>query len=83
MIKLTEILIVEDEMIIAANISMQLSNLGYDVIGIIPRAEEVLNFIQILLCSSTLSTNWLINKLLKEYLSHQAFSFTNPSITFW
>ena len=46
MIKLTEILIVEDEMIIAANISMQLSNLGYDVIGIIPRAEEVLNFIQ-------------------------------------
>lgn len=36
------ILIVEDEMIIAANISLQLTHLGYDVIGIIPRAEEVL-----------------------------------------
>ncbi|MCL6462075.1 MAG: response regulator [Flavobacterium micromati] len=36
------ILIVEDEMIIAANISLQLTNLGYKVIGIIPRAEEVM-----------------------------------------
>ncbi|HSN48469.1 MAG TPA: response regulator [Flavobacterium sp.] len=36
------ILIVEDEMIIAANISLQLTHLGYDVTGIIPRAEEVL-----------------------------------------
>jgi len=36
------ILIVEDEMIIAANISRQLSQLGYDVIGAIPRAEEAL-----------------------------------------
>jgi len=36
------ILVVEDEMIIAANISMQLSQLVYDVIGVIPRAEEVL-----------------------------------------
>jgi len=36
------ILIVEDEMIIAANISLQLTHLGYEVTGIIPRAEEVL-----------------------------------------
>jgi DNA-binding LytR/AlgR family response regulator len=37
----TKILIVEDEMIIAANISLQLTTLGYYVIGILPRAEEV------------------------------------------
>ncbi|HLV15011.1 MAG TPA: LytTR family transcriptional regulator DNA-binding domain-containing protein [Xanthomarina sp.] len=37
-----KILIVEDEMIIAANISLQLTSLGYDVIGIIPRGEEAL-----------------------------------------
>lgn len=37
-----KILIVEDEMIIAANISLQLSNLGYEVSGIIPRGEEAL-----------------------------------------
>ncbi|MEH6536541.1 MAG: LytTR family transcriptional regulator DNA-binding domain-containing protein [Psychroserpens sp.] len=37
-----KILIVEDEMIIAANISLQLTTLGYDVIGIVPRAEEAL-----------------------------------------
>ena len=36
------ILIVEDEMIIAANISLQLTHLGYEVTGIIPRAEDVL-----------------------------------------
>lgn len=42
----TKILIVEDEMIIAANISLQLTNLGYEVIGIIPRAEEVLPLIR-------------------------------------
>ncbi len=40
------VLIVEDEMIIAANISMQLNNLGYQVTGIIPRAEEVLPHIK-------------------------------------
>ncbi len=40
--KKTSILIVEDEMIIAANISLQLNHLGYEVTGIIPRAEEVL-----------------------------------------
>lgn len=38
----TRILIVEDEMIIAANISLQLSTLGYEVTGIIPRGEEAL-----------------------------------------
>ncbi len=37
-----KILIVEDEMIIAANISLQLSSLGYEVTGIIPRGEEAL-----------------------------------------
>lgn len=37
-----KILIVEDEMIIAANISLQLSILGYDVTGIVPRGEEAL-----------------------------------------
>jgi len=41
-----KILIVEDEMIIAANISLQLSTLGYDVIGIIPRAQEALSCIK-------------------------------------
>lgn len=38
----TKILIVEDEMIIAANISLQLTSLGYEVTGIIPRAEDAL-----------------------------------------
>ena len=37
-----KILIVEDEMIIAANISLQLSQLGYEVTGIIPRGEEAI-----------------------------------------
>ena len=37
-----KILIVEDEMIIAANISLQLSELGYEVTGIVPRGEEAL-----------------------------------------
>ncbi len=41
-----KILIVEDEMIIGANISLQLSNLGYEVSGIIPRGEEALIHIQ-------------------------------------
>lgn len=35
----TRIMIVEDDMIIAANISLQLSNLGYEVTGIETRAE--------------------------------------------
>jgi len=37
-----KVLIVEDEMIIGANISLQLSKLGYEVNGIIPRGEEAL-----------------------------------------
>ncbi len=46
MINATKILIVEDEMIIAANISLQLSELGYEVTGILPRGEEVLPHIK-------------------------------------
>jgi DNA-binding LytR/AlgR family response regulator len=41
-----KILIVEDEMIIAANISLQLTSLGYEVTGIIPRGEEALLHIE-------------------------------------
>ena len=41
-----KIFIVEDEMIIAANISLQLTNLGYEVTGIVPRGEEALLHIQ-------------------------------------
>ena len=41
-----KILIVEDEMVIAANISLQLSDLGYEVTGILPRGEEALIQIQ-------------------------------------
>ncbi len=37
-----KILIVEDEMVIGANISLQLSSLGYEVTGILPRGEEAL-----------------------------------------
>ena len=35
-----KVLIVEDEMIIAAKISMHLEQLGYEVVGILPRGEE-------------------------------------------
>lgn len=42
MTKPTRILIVEDEMIIGANISLQLTSLGYEVSGIVPRGEEAL-----------------------------------------
>ncbi|MGB5420374.1 LytR/AlgR family response regulator transcription factor [Algibacter sp.] len=41
-----KILIVEDEMIIAANISLQLITLGYEVTGIISRGEEALIHIE-------------------------------------
>jgi DNA-binding LytR/AlgR family response regulator len=37
-----KILVVEDEMIIGANISLQLTSLGYEVSGIVPRGEEAL-----------------------------------------
>ncbi len=40
------ILIVEDDMIIAANISLQLSNLGYEVIGIESRGEEAISHVE-------------------------------------
>jgi DNA-binding LytR/AlgR family response regulator len=39
-------LIVEDEMIIGANISLQLSNLGHEVSAIIPRGEEAIQFLK-------------------------------------
>lgn len=43
MSKSIKILIVEDDMIIAANISLQLSKLGYDVTGIESRGEDAIN----------------------------------------
>jgi DNA-binding LytR/AlgR family response regulator len=43
MSKKARILIVEDDMIIAANISLQLSNLGYEVTGIESRGEDAVN----------------------------------------
>jgi CheY-like chemotaxis protein len=39
----TRLMIVEDDMIIAANISLQLSNLGYEVTGIETRGEDAIN----------------------------------------
>jgi CheY-like chemotaxis protein len=42
-----KILIVEDEMLIAANISMQLESLGYEVLEIIPRGQEAINAVKI------------------------------------
>jgi DNA-binding LytR/AlgR family response regulator len=39
---LIKILVVEDEMIIAAKISMQLTNLGYEVTGILPVGEQAI-----------------------------------------
>ena len=44
--KTYKILIVEDEMIIAANIAMQLNNLGYQVTGTLPRGEDVIPHIE-------------------------------------
>ena len=41
-----KILIVEDEMIIGANISLQLSKLGYEVTGIISKGEEALSHVR-------------------------------------
>ena len=46
MSKKIKILVVEDEMVIGANISLQLSELGYEVTGIIPRGEEALIHIE-------------------------------------
>ncbi len=39
----TRILIVEDDMIIAANISLQLTKLGYEITGIETRGEDAIN----------------------------------------
>jgi DNA-binding LytR/AlgR family response regulator len=44
--KLVHILIVEDELVLAANLSNQLTSLGFYVMGIIPRANEALLFLQ-------------------------------------
>lgn len=41
-----KIFIVEDEMIIAANISLQLTNLGYEITGIVPRGEVALAHVE-------------------------------------
>ncbi len=41
-----KILVVEDEMIIAANISLQLTELGYEVTGIVSRGEEALRHLK-------------------------------------
>lgn len=41
-----KILIVEDEMIIGANISLQLTSLGYKVIGIMPKGKDALKEIK-------------------------------------
>lgn len=38
-----KILIVEDEMLIAVNIAMQLESIGYEVVGIVPRGIEAVN----------------------------------------
>ncbi|SEQ86598.1 two component transcriptional regulator, LytTR family [Hyunsoonleella jejuensis] len=43
----TKILIVEDEMVIAANISLQLTELGYEITGIVPRGEDALKQIEV------------------------------------
>ena len=40
------ILIVEDDMIIAANISLQLTNLGYQITGMVSRGEEAFRHIK-------------------------------------
>lgn len=41
-----KILIVEDEMLIAANLAMQLENIGYEIVGIFPRGEDAINAIK-------------------------------------
>jgi DNA-binding LytR/AlgR family response regulator len=43
---LVKILVVEDEMLIGAKISMQLTNLGYEITGIVPRGEEAILHVQ-------------------------------------
>ena len=43
---LIKILVVEDEMIIGAKISMQLTSLGYEVTGLLPRGEEAISHVK-------------------------------------
>ena len=43
---LIKILVVEDEMIIAAKIAMQLTSLGYEVTAILPRGDEALEHVK-------------------------------------
>ena len=47
MTTLKRILIVEDDMIIAANLSMQLTQLGYEVTGIETRGEEAVAHVKV------------------------------------
>lgn len=47
MSKKIRILIVEDDMIIAANISLQLTKLGYEVTGIASRGKDALNNVRV------------------------------------
>lgn len=44
--KKARILIVEDDMIIAANISLQLTKLGYEVTGIVSRGEDAITHVK-------------------------------------
>ena len=60
-----QLLIVEDDMIIAAKVSMQLTNLGYEVTGIVPRGEEAIRHVEenvpdIILLSSFSRTSKLL-----------------------
>ena len=41
-----KILVIENEMVIAAKISMQLTNLGYEVTGILSRGEEAIQHVK-------------------------------------
>ncbi|MFK5974251.1 MAG: response regulator transcription factor [Flavobacteriaceae bacterium] len=42
--KSIRVLIVEDDMIIAENLSVQLTKLGYDIVGIVSKGEEAISF---------------------------------------
>ena len=46
MTKAPKVLIVEDDMIIAADISMQLVKMGYQIVGMCTRAEDAINMIK-------------------------------------
>lgn len=46
MTSIPKVLIVEDDMIIAADISMQLVKMGYQIVGMCTRAEDAINMIE-------------------------------------